>query len=105
MIGYNELSWPSNKRWFIPEGVQNFGNWKIFSSEWFDHIEKMQNTENPPYYAFYSILRIWNTLEAEYTVYVILLKSGLNTKQAVVKLKLSKPPFTGVEGYQYLQHI
>ena len=43
--------------------------------------------------------------EAEYTDYVNLLKNGLTTEQAVVKLKLSKPPPTGIENYQYLQQI
>ena len=44
-------------------------------------------------------------LEADYTDYVNLLKSGLTTEQAVIKLKLSKPPPTGIEKYQYLQKI
>ena len=65
----------------------------------------MQNTELPPYDAFYSELRSCNSLEAEYKDYVILLKSGLTTEQAVVKLKLSKPLPTGIENYQYLQQI
>ena len=37
--------------------------------------------------------------------YVNLLKSGLTTEQAVVKLKLSKPPRSGIENYQYLHQI
>ena len=65
----------------------------------------MQKTELPPYDSFYSKLRNCNPLEAEYTEYVNLLKSGLTTEQAVVKLKLSKPPPTGIENYQYLQQI
>ena len=65
----------------------------------------MQNTEFPTYDAFYSKLRSCNLLEAEYTDYVNLLRSGLTTEQAVVKLKLSKPPPTGIENYQYLQQI
>ena len=76
---------------------------RFFPYEWFDHPDKMQNTEFPPYDAFYSKLRSCNHLEAEYTDYVNLLKSGLTTEQAVVKLKLSKPPPTGMENYQYLQ--
>ena len=63
----------------------------------------MQKTELPPYDAFYSNLRSCNLLEAEYTDYVDLLKNGLTTEQAVVKLKLSKPPPTRIEKYQYLQ--
>ena len=77
----------------------------FFHYEWFDHPDKMQNTELPPYDAFYSKLRSCNTLEAEYTDYVNLLKSGLTTEQAVVKLILSKPPPTGIENYQNLQEI
>ena len=73
--------------------------------EWFDHPDKMQITELPPYDSFYSRLRSCNALEAENTDYVNLLKSGMTTEQAVVKLKLSKPPPTGIENYQYLQQI
>ena len=65
----------------------------------------MQNTELPPHDAFYSKIRSCNRLEAECTDYVNLLKSGLTTERAVVKLKLSKPPPTGIENYQYLQLI
>ena len=65
----------------------------------------MQNTELPPYDAFYSKLRSCNPLETDYTDYVNLLKSGLTAEQAVVKLKLSKPTSTGIEKYQHLQQI
>ena len=64
--------------------------------ERFDHSDKMQNTELPPYDAFYSKLRSCNPLEAEYTDYVNLLESRLTKEQAVVKLKPSKPPPTGI---------
>ena len=77
----------------------------FFPYEWFDHPDKMQNTELPPYDSFYSKLHSCNPLEAEYTDYVILLKSGLTAEQAVVELRLSKPPPTGIENYQYLQQI
>ena len=77
----------------------------FFPYEWFDHPDRMQSLELPPYDAFYSKLRSCNPLETEYTDYVNLLKSGLTTEQAVVKLKLSKPPPTGIENYQYLQQI
>ena len=73
--------------------------------EWFDHPDKMQNTELPPYDAFYSKLRSCNPLEADYKDYVNLLKNGLTTEQAVVKLNLSKPPPVGIEIYQYLHQI
>ena len=65
----------------------------------------MQNTELPPYDAFYSYLRSCNPLEAENMDNVNLLKSGSTTEQPVVELKLPKPPPTGIENYQYLQQI
>ena len=65
----------------------------------------MHNTELPQYDAFYSKLRSSNTLETEYTDYVNLLKIGFTTEKAVIKLKLSKPPPTGIENYHYLQQI
>ena len=77
----------------------------FFLYEWFDHRDKLQNTELPPYDVFYSEHRNCNPLEAEYTDYVNLLKGGLTTEQAVIKLKLSKIPPTGIENYQYLQQI
>ena len=76
-----------------------------FPNEWFDHLDKMQQTELPPFDAFHSKLRSCHLLEAEYTDYVSLLKSGLITEQAVVKVKLSKPPPARIEKYQYLQKI
>ena len=78
---------------------------RFFPYEWFDHPDKMQKTEFPPYDAFYSKLRSCNPLEAEYADYVNILKNGLTTEQAVVKLKLSKPSPTGKENYHYLQQI
>ena len=60
----------------------------------------MHNTELPPYDAFNNKLHSCNPLEAEYTDYVSLEKSGLTTGQAVVKLKLSKSPPTGIEQTQ-----
>ena len=65
----------------------------------------MQITELPTYDAFYGTLCSCNPLETEYTDYVNLLNSGLTTEQAVIKLKLSKPPPTGIENYHYLQHL
>ena len=39
----------------------------FFPYEWFDHPDKLQSPELPPYDAFYSKLRSCNTLETEYT--------------------------------------
>ena len=77
----------------------------FFRYECFDHPNEMRNRELPPYDAFYSKLRSCNPLETEYTDYVNLLKSGLTTEQAVIKLKLSKPSPTEIEHYHYLQQI
>ena len=77
----------------------------FFPYDWFDHPDKMQNPDFPPYDAFHSKLRSCNPLETQSTDYVNLLKSGLTTEQAVIKLKLSKPPPTGIENYHYLQQI
>ena len=65
----------------------------------------MQNTELPPYDAFYSKLRSCNPLEAEYNNLGIVLKNRLTKEQALVTLKLSKPPPTENEKYQYFQQI
>ena len=65
----------------------------------------MQITELHPYDAFYSKLGSCNPLEAEYADYVKLLKNGLTREHAVVKLKLPKPPPTGIEHYQYLKQL
>ena len=77
----------------------------FFPYERFDHSDKMQNTELPPCDTFYSNFRSCNPLKAENTDYINLLKIGLTTEQAVVKLKLSKPPPTGIENNLYLQQI
>ena len=78
---------------------------RFFPYDWFDHPNKVHNTELLPYVAFYCKLRSCNPPEAKWTDYVNLLKSGLTTEQADVKLKLSKAPPTGIEKYQYLQQI
>ena len=69
----------------------------------FELPDKMQNTERPTYDAFYNKLRRCNPVEDEHTNYFNLLKSRLATEQVVIKLKLSKPPPTGIYTYQYLQ--
>ena len=76
----------------------------FFPYEWFDHPEKLQNTELPPYDAFYRKLSC-DPLETQYTDYANLMKNELFTEQAVIKLKLSKPPPTGIENYHYFQQI
>ena len=77
----------------------------LFPYEWFDHPDKLQNSELPPYDGLYSNLRSCNPLEAENRDYVNLLKIVLITQKTVVKPKLSKPSPTGIEIYHYLQQM
>ena len=65
----------------------------------------MNNTELPPYDAIFSKLRNVNPLEKDYSDYQNLLGSGLKTEEALSKMKLSKPPPSGEENYQYLLDI
>ena len=60
---------------------------RFFPYEWFNHLDKTQSTELPPYDAFYSSCRSSNSLGAEYTDSVNLLKNGLTTQQDVIKLE------------------
>ena len=77
----------------------------FFPYEWFDCPQKMNNSELPPYNAFFSKLRNVNPLEKDYSDYQNLLGSGLKTEEALSKMKLSKPPPSGGENYQYLLDV
>ena len=65
----------------------------------------MNKSELPPYDAFFSKLRNVNPLEKDYSDYQNLLGCGLKTEEALSKKKLSKPPPSGEENYQYLLDI
>ena len=65
----------------------------------------MNNSEFPPYDAFFSKLRNVNSLEKDYLDYQMLLGSGLKTEEALSKMKFSKPRPLGEENYQYLLDI
>ena len=67
--------------------------------------QKLQNTKLYPYDTFFSELRSCNPLEVDHTEYVNLLTNGMTADQVVTKLKLPKPPPTGIESYKYLQKI
>ena len=77
----------------------------FFPYEWFDCPQKMNNSELPPYDAFFSKLRNVKPLEKDYSDDQNLLSSGLKTEEALSELKLSKPPPSGEENYQYLFDI
>ena len=80
---------------------------RFFPYEWLLRITLTKSRrQNFPHMTLFTVNFVAVTpLEAEYTEYVNLLKSGLITEEAVVKLKLSKPPPAGIENYQYLQQI
>ena len=65
----------------------------------------MNSSELPPYDAFFNKLRNVNPLEKDYSDYQKLLSSGLKTEEALSKMKLSIPPHSGEENYQYLLDI
>ena len=65
----------------------------------------MINSELLPYDAFFSKLRNVNPLEKDCSDYQKLLSCGLNTEEPLSKMKLSKPPPSGEENYQYLLDI
>ena len=67
--------------------------------------KKKNNSELPPYDAFFSKLPNMNPLEKDYSEYQALLSSGLKTEEALSKMKLSKPPPSGEKNYQYLLDI
>ena len=77
----------------------------FFPYEWFDCPQKMNNSELPPYDAFFSKHRNVNPLERDYSDYQNLLSSGLKTEEALSKMKLSKPPPSWEENYHYLLDI
>ena len=74
----------------------------FFPYEWFDCPQKMNSSELPPYDDFFSKLRNVNPPEKDYSDYQKLLICGLKTEEALSKMKLSKPPPSGEENYQYL---
>ena len=77
----------------------------FFPYQWFDCPQKMSNSELPPHEAFFSKLRNVNPLEKDYSDYQKLISCGLKTEEALSKMKLSKPPFSGEKNYQYLLDI
>ena len=77
----------------------------FFPYEWFDCPQKMNNSEFPPYEAFFSKLRNVNPLEKDYSDYQKILSSGLKTEEALPKMKFSKTPSSGEQNYQYLLDI
>ena len=71
----------------------------FFPYEWFDCPQKMNNSEFPPYDAFFSKFRNMNPLKKDYSDYQTLLSSGLETEEALSKMKLSKASASGEENY------
>ena len=72
----------------------------FFPNEWFNCPQKMNNSERPPYDAFFSKLRNVNPLEKDYSAYQKKFSCGLKTEETLSKVKLSQPPPSGEENYQ-----
>ena len=68
-----------------------------FPYEWFDCLQKTNNSEIPLYDAFFSKLRNVNPLEMDHSDYQNILSCGLTTDEALSKMKLSKPAPSGEE--------
>ena len=77
----------------------------FFPYECFECPQKMNNGEIPPYDAFFCKHRKANPLEKDYSDYQKLLSCRLKTEGALLKMKLSKPPPSGQENYQFLLDI
>ena len=65
----------------------------------------MNNSELPPYDAFFSKLPNVKILEKDYSDYQKLISGGLKTEEALSKMKLSKPPPSVEENYQCLLDV
>ena len=72
----------------------------FFPFDWFDCPKKMNNSELPPYDAFFSKPRIANPLEKDHSDYQKSFSCGLKTEERPSKMKLFKPPPSGEENYQ-----
>ena len=77
----------------------------FFPYEWFNHPDKLNEKELPPYEAFHNKLRNSNPLGKEYLDYEKLIGSGLTTESSRVKMRLSEIPPTWAENYFYLQKV
>ena len=60
----------------------------FFPYDWFDCPQKMNNSELPPYDAFFSKFRNVNLLEKDFSDYQKLLSCGLKTEEALFKMNL-----------------
>ena len=67
----------------------------FFPYELFDCPKKLNNSELPPYDAFFSKLRNAKLLEKDHSDYQKFLSCGLKIEEALSKMKLSKPPPSG----------
>ena len=73
----------------------------FFPYEWFDCPPKMNNSNFLPYDAFFSKCRNMITLEKDYPDHQKLLSCGVKCEETLSNLRLSKPPPSGEENYQY----
>ena len=78
------------------QNIKEIRNQGFLSYEKFDHPANFQNTANFQYDAFHGKFRSCNLLEAEYNDYFNVLKLGMRTERASIKLKLPKLAIIGI---------
>ena len=76
---------------------------RFFRYEWFEHPDKLDFPELPPYEAFFSKLRNDNPLDKDFIDYEKLRKSGLDEQQPLKKFQIKTIPLSGLNNYNYLQ--
>ena len=100
----NFLGGATSLDWFL-KAYKTSETKDLFPNEWFDCPQKMSNSEFPPYDAFFSKLRNVNPRAKDHSDYQKILSCGLKTEEALSRMKLSKPPPSGEENFQYLLAI
>jgi len=77
-----------------------------FPYEYMDDFSRLDETELPPYDAFFSTLKNVNTLDEEHQIYMRYLQShNSNIDEVLEKMEIKSPPLTGQENYRALQDM
>ena len=84
------------------ESVQRHRNQMFLPYEWLNHSEKPQIMKSHSFDDFLIQLRSFKSFDAAYENYVNKIINWKTTEQAVITLKLSKPPRTEVKKHHNL---
>ena len=77
----------------------------LFAYEWFDSIEKLNESQLPPIDSFWSKLKNHNVLSVGYDKFVQLKNGGMEQGEILKKLRFKKIPQNAEENYLELQNI